>query len=244
MTEENKSLKLAERICAIMKKTGAIKKDANMNNKYDYISAEKLNSVISELLTQYALVVYPNAVKVDDTEIKTSGNKSAIRSVVHMKFKIVCADTGESEEFLYPGSDYDGTGKSLSQAITSAHKGFLSKLFFVHSEEGGNSPEMGSDFPNNNQARQSNRQPQGQQQNQGNQNTNQEQRPQPQGQQQNQGKEPLYKRFVAMLIEQKGFDDEQLQEFLNALKEHLGKPYHQLSDREVQHVAESNGVKL
>ena len=106
--------------------------NADKRNKFDgynYISYENVNSKLRSLLKNNNLSISSEITGIDEAVHITIAGAEAVRSIVHMKFKLVDTVTGYSETKSWIGSDIDQKGKSIGQAITESQKRFELKLF-------------------------------------------------------------------------------------------------------------------
>jgi hypothetical protein len=123
---------LISKIAQASLKVGALATDKrNVQQNYDYISADKILERAGDALAEAGVVIVPSIVS-ENTEAIASGNgKSRYDSVVH--FGMIISD-GESQlemPWCGRGSDYAVPDKALYKAITSGHKYFLMKLLNI-----------------------------------------------------------------------------------------------------------------
>ena len=119
----------------------------NQEQRYDYISADKINSVCGQALFNQGIVVLPEVTTQDVTLFEYTDNygKSKRRYDASIGMKFIISDGSESIEMLWVGmgSDYTVPDKATYKAVTSGHKYFLMKLLCVGAgnEDGEHEPE-------------------------------------------------------------------------------------------------------
>ena len=127
--------KLAKKITCISQEMGKVQADGeNKFDHYNYISYEQINARLRNILNEKGLAIIPSVCSATERDITSSGGKSAIRSIVEMKFMLVDTETGYSEERSFFGADQDTKGKSMGQAITECQKRFELKLFHISTQ--------------------------------------------------------------------------------------------------------------
>lgn len=125
---------LANKIAKASKQVGgALKADArNMEQKYNYISADKVLTVCGQALADNGVAVFPAVVaEVVDVAERANG-KQRFDAAVTYHMTLMCDD---GEPLVLPwvgrGSDYSVPDKALYKALTSGHKYFLMKLLNI-----------------------------------------------------------------------------------------------------------------
>lgn len=124
---------LAAKIAAASKAVGgSLATDRrNEQQKYDYISADRILSVCGQALADQGVVIFPSITdeRIDMIEYQTG----RVRYDALVKFVFVIADGTSQMElpFVGRGSDYSVADKACMKAITSGHRYFLSKLLMV-----------------------------------------------------------------------------------------------------------------
>lgn len=111
---------------------GALETDKrNQEQRYDYISADKILTVCGQALAKQGIVIFPALVDENIQIGKT--RKGGDRFDVKVDFTFIVSDG--SAEMIFPwmgrGADYGVPDKALYKAITSGHKYFLMKLLNV-----------------------------------------------------------------------------------------------------------------
>ena len=123
---ENKTL--IGKIAKISLAVGSLSADArNTQQKYDYISADKILDRVGKEMAKEEVVIIPAIV---DEEIVTVPWKQGARYDVRVDLEMTVTD-GDSEiksMWFGRGSDYSVPDKAMYKAITSGHKYFLMKL--------------------------------------------------------------------------------------------------------------------
>ena len=129
----SEQLNLAQRIAKAASEVGG-KLSADKRNKeggYDYISSDKMLSVVGQALADNCIVVFPSVVEHEMSMGTTSSGKS--RYDVRVKFEMVVSDGASTMTMPWfgVGADYGAPDKATYKAITSGHKYFLAKLFCI-----------------------------------------------------------------------------------------------------------------
>jgi hypothetical protein len=111
---------------------GRLKADSrNQEQKYDYISADKILSECGQALAEQGVVVVP-AIVADAMEIMDRGNgKSRYDAIVTFHMTVADDEKELVMSWVGRGSDYTVPDKALYKAITSGHKYFLMKLLNI-----------------------------------------------------------------------------------------------------------------
>lgn len=132
--------KLYARIAIVSKEVGSLLPDKkNLEQRYDYISADKILERAGDAMAKHGLVVIPSIVGSDVkvvTYTKTYSGKveEKWRLDAEIYFEMTVADSDGNaitQKWVGRGSDYSTPDKALYKAITSGHKYFLMKLFNV-----------------------------------------------------------------------------------------------------------------
>ena len=129
----SEQLNLAQRIATAASEVGG-KLSADKRNKeggYDYISSDKMLSVVGQALADNCIVVFPSVVEHEMSTGTTNSGKS--RYDVRVKFEMVVSDgvSTMTMPWFGVGADYGAPDKATYKAITSGHKYFLAKLFCI-----------------------------------------------------------------------------------------------------------------
>lgn len=103
----------------------------NLEQRYDYISADKIISICGKALMAQGVVVIPSIT--DKTFVFTERPNKSPRLDANVTFLMTISDGETEKEFQWHGcgSDYTTPDKALYKAITSGHKYFLMKLLMV-----------------------------------------------------------------------------------------------------------------
>lgn len=132
-TDKAVSGNLAQRIARASAEVGGkLSPDKrNQEQKYDYISSDKMLAVIGQAMAENGIVVLP-AVAEHEMQIGQSGSGKS-RYDVRVKFDMMVTDgtTSLTLPWYGVGNDFSSPDKATYKAITSGHKYFLSKLFCV-----------------------------------------------------------------------------------------------------------------
>lgn len=127
----------------------------NTEQRYDYLSADKILSVCGQALAAQGVVVVPEITEqhIDVMEYTNQYNKQMRRYDAAVTFAFHITDGAESivSRWAGCGSDYSVPDKALYKAITSGHKYFLMKLLCVGAgnEDGEHEDEDGEKKPGN-----------------------------------------------------------------------------------------------
>lgn len=107
----------------------------NKDQAYDYISADKINTICGQALYKEGVAVLPEVTNQETVLFEYTDNygKSKRRYDSTVTFKFTISDGSESIEtsWVGVGSDYVVPDKAAYKAITSGHKYFLMKLLCV-----------------------------------------------------------------------------------------------------------------
>lgn len=127
---------LAGKIAKVSRQVGALATDkTNEQQKYSYISADKVLDRAGDALAENGVVIFPSITNEDTTQADytDSYGKAKMRFDAVVHFDMLIAD-GENElklPWCGRGSDYASPDKALYKAITSGHKYFLMKLLNI-----------------------------------------------------------------------------------------------------------------
>lgn len=129
--------KLAAKIAkAALEVGGALAPDKrNQEQRYDYISADKILSLCGQALFNQGVVVFPNMTgqNVNLLEYTDQYGKSKKRydATVNFAMTVTDGETAFTSVFTGVGNDYVVPDKAVYKAITSGHKYFLMKLLCI-----------------------------------------------------------------------------------------------------------------
>jgi hypothetical protein len=134
MSEQPKEL--AAKMAAIMGDVPTmIKNGQNVQQKYAYITADDVKAAIRPLLKKHKLAVFSAMLGVERTPGVTKGGGASMTTIAHMRFTLVCADTGESMACDWFGESTDYGDKSVNKAATAAEKYWLINTFLLSTTE-------------------------------------------------------------------------------------------------------------
>jgi len=124
---------LAEKLANASKEVGGkLSADkTNTQDRYDYVSADKILSVCGQALANAGIVILP---EITHEAMEAGQSKSGTPrhdAIVEMVFHIMDGETSIDNKWIGRGSDYTVPDKALYKAITSGHKYFLAKLLNV-----------------------------------------------------------------------------------------------------------------
>lgn len=126
-------MSLAMKIAAAAKRVGGALETDKRNNeqKYDYISADKILQKCGQALAEEGVTVFPSIV--NQTVETVEFRQGRVRYDASVEFVFFVADSDSQMElpWLGRGADYAVPDKAAYKAITSGHKYFLAKLLNV-----------------------------------------------------------------------------------------------------------------
>lgn len=124
---------LAGRIAAASKDVGGkLSTDKrNMEQKYDYISADKVLSICGQALADQGVVILPSITSETIEAMDRGAGKARYDAVVHFAFIVTDGASQFELPWLGRGSDYAVPDKAVYKAVTSGHKYFIAKLLNV-----------------------------------------------------------------------------------------------------------------
>lgn len=123
---------LIGKIAAASLKVGALATDrTNAQQKYDYISADKVLTVAGAALAQSGVVIFPSITSESTEAVKTDKGGTRYDAVVHFAMIVTDGATQMEMPWTGRGNDYSVPDKALYKAITSGHKYFLMKLLNI-----------------------------------------------------------------------------------------------------------------
>lgn len=123
---------LVAKITAASLKVGALATDKrNVQQNYDYISADKILERVGDALAKQGVVIFPSIVSEVTESVATGNGKSRYDCTVHFGMIVSDGETQIELPWCGKGSDYAVPDKALYKAITSGHKYFLMKLLNV-----------------------------------------------------------------------------------------------------------------
>ncbi len=129
----NGKTNLTERINLVMLEVKALKPDKHhAQQKYGYISADKILGKLGQAMAQHGLSVEPGIISNTIALDEPPNKKPFFTSNVQMEMVISDASGNESKRPWYGcGIDYGSPDKAFYKAVTSGHKYFIMKLFMV-----------------------------------------------------------------------------------------------------------------
>ena len=120
----------------VIKALGKVEDDGQNNfSNYKYISGNKMNSLLRDLLPVHGLSITSEVIDSSEINFTNEKGKIVIRTTVHMLFTVTDTETNESIKLKFSGADQDTGGKSYGQAVTEATKRFQLKNFFVSNRD-------------------------------------------------------------------------------------------------------------
>lgn len=144
MSEETiKPMNLYQKIVKVMEQVGKLQKDGEIKDKsgkkmYSYLSEEQTTSTLQRAFIEFGLVMFPVDVIEDFFYVEGTqyGNsfKNPIAKLL-VTYKIVDADSGQSELIHSIGYGSDNADKSSNKAMTNAFKYAQRQTFMISSGE-------------------------------------------------------------------------------------------------------------
>lgn len=121
---------------ASVKVGGSLSPDkTNTEQRYDYLSADKILAIGGQALAEQGVVIYPEITTwhVDTVAYTSSRGTQGTRYDAMIAFTMKVTDGEDREEmpWLGLGSDYAVPDKAVYKAITSGHRYFIAKLLNV-----------------------------------------------------------------------------------------------------------------
>lgn len=103
----------------------------NQEQRYDYISADKILAAVGQALAAAGVVVIPAITNENLTETPRQGKGPRYDAQIGFEMTITDGETNLVMPWLGRGSDYTVPDKALYKAVTSGHKYFLAKLLCI-----------------------------------------------------------------------------------------------------------------
>jgi len=124
---------LAGKIAAASRDVGgSLKADKkNLEQRYDYISADKILTICGRAIAAQGLVIFPAIVHQELVSTPRKEKNDRLDMQVDFMFTISDGETSLELPWTGRGTDYTTPDKALYKAITSGHKYFLMKLLNV-----------------------------------------------------------------------------------------------------------------
>lgn len=111
---------------------GSLKADKrHEQQKYDYISADKIIDRAGQVLAENGVVLIPAITSTTVDTYQTGGGKSFYSVAVNFAMTLTDGETSLEYPWMGMGTDYSVVDKALYKAITSGHKYFLVKLLNI-----------------------------------------------------------------------------------------------------------------
>jgi hypothetical protein len=123
---------LISKIAAASLKVGALATDKrNVQQGYDYISADKILERAGAALAGAGVVIVPSIVSENTEAIKTDKGTTRYDSIVTFAMIVTDGETQLEMPWVGRGNDYSVPDKAMYKAITSGHRYFLAKLLNI-----------------------------------------------------------------------------------------------------------------
>ena len=139
--EEWKIMGLYEKMFKVMEESEAIEKNMSVgfgSNSYKAISEASVLNAVKPLLKKHKLILFPIKIEAKDmVDTFTTAKGESVRLMTQVKatYKIVDAESGESEILETIGNGVDTQDKASGKAMTYAYKALLQKTFCLFSGE-------------------------------------------------------------------------------------------------------------
>lgn len=116
---------------AIMRDMDAVTKArTNSHQRYQYRGIDDLYNHCHSLLAKHGVFCLPEVLKCEREAIETAGGKSAVSTLVTVKFRFFAED-GSSVEVIQIGEGMDLGDKSANKALSTAQKYALIQTFLM-----------------------------------------------------------------------------------------------------------------
>ena len=129
---------LAQKLAKVRSKMGSLSADkVNSEQKYKYISADKILEIGGDFLSKSEITVFPNVTSISFEKVErpvANGQlpkAPRIDATVIMAFTVTDGVENYGAQWIGVGSDYTTPDKAAYKAITSGHKYFLMKLLLI-----------------------------------------------------------------------------------------------------------------
>lgn len=132
---------LYEKMYKVMEESEAIEKNMSVgfgSNSYKAISEASVLNAVKPLLRKHKLILFPIKIEAKDmvdTFVTAKGESVRLMTQVKATYKIVDAESGESEILETIGNGVDTQDKASGKAMTYAYKALLQKTFCLFSGE-------------------------------------------------------------------------------------------------------------
>ena len=139
--EEWAIMGLYEKMYKVMEESEAIEKTMSVgfgSNSYKAISEASVLNAVKPLLRKHKLILFPIKIEAKDmvdTFVTAKGESVRLMTQVKATYKIVDAESGESEILETIGNGVDTQDKASGKAMTYAYKALLQKTFCLFSGE-------------------------------------------------------------------------------------------------------------
>lgn len=145
--------KVAEKILAVMKDVGWVKKDGhNKAQNYDYVSEAGLVAEVRESMMKHGLIMVTNVTSCDPKESgTTAGGAIKWLTTITAECRFIDCESGESITTAMAGSGMDPGDKGVFKAITGLTKYALMKTLLIPT---GDDPEADEGTDRDNAPRQ------------------------------------------------------------------------------------------
>lgn len=141
ITLENEidGLNIYQKLLIIQQKINGLGKDKDgEQNKYKYVTGDKLLGYVKPLMNELRLLLKQEIISIENVRqdyATKNGSKSEINSKVMFRFTWVDVDTKEKDENLFGSNGQNGWDKGVGSALTYAERYFILKYFHIATDE-------------------------------------------------------------------------------------------------------------
>lgn len=136
---EQDGLNIYQKLLIIQQKINGLEKDkVGEQDKYKYVTGDKLLGYIKPLMNTLGLILKQEIISIDNIRQDYAtkfGSRSEILAKVMMRFTWVDTATGEKDENLFGANGQNGWDKGIGSALTYAERYFILKYFHIATDE-------------------------------------------------------------------------------------------------------------
>ena len=117
-----------------MSEVGYLNADGTVSfkgTKYNYLSEEKLTSVLREAFVEAGLVLYPTNMEIIETREIETKYSTALMDTIKVKYILEDIEDGEKREIIALGRGQDSGDKGINKAMTAAFKYAERQAFMI-----------------------------------------------------------------------------------------------------------------
>lgn len=127
-----------QKLLSLQKAVIGLTKDKKGNGSYDYVSGDKVLSIVRPTMDELGLLLLTEVLDYTFTrqEYQTkNGPKAEMFCALRMRFTWVDTESGETIQCMWASSGMNSWDKSLGSAITYAERYFLLKQFHIATDK-------------------------------------------------------------------------------------------------------------